>query len=486
MEGIATSVPADQESWAEIEFGDAHLGDARRTARLVQLASALGARPSASLPAAAPDAATLKAAYRFFDNDAILPGALLESHVAATVARMQAVPLVLAVQDTTLLDWTDHPATTELGPLASARHQGLLVHSTLALTAERVPLGVLAQQVWARDAAHFGQQVDHKARAVADKESQKWLTSLAAVNAARRQCPETHFVSVADREGDVYDLWAAPRERGVDLLVRAAWDRCLVAAAAPAEPEPAEPRRLWAAVAAAPVAATLRLDLPRRAARPGQAAQAARHATVSVRWCAVTLRPPQPRRQEGLPEVAAWAIWVVEAQPPPGVEPVEWLLLTTGAVHETSQALQRVEWYACRWGIEVWHKVLKSGCRLEARQLQTGARLRRCVTLYSVIAWRLLYSTMLARALPEAPCTALLEEDEWQALYCRLHQTSVAPAAPPSLREAVRGIARLGGFLGRQGDGEPGVTVLWRGFQHLSEITSMYRIMRSHPQASPP
>lgn len=477
------------DSWAQVEFGGAHLGDARRTARLVQLATVLAQAPGASLPAASGELATLKAAYRFFDSKAIRPAALLESHAAATLERARAVPLVLAVQDTTYLDWTHHPHTSGLGPLVSAKHQGLLAHSTLLITPERLPLGLLAQEVWARDAATFGQQPDHKTRPIEDKESHKWLTSVDAVNDAARQCPQTQFVSVADREADIYDLWRAPRARGVHLLVRAAWNRGVMMAP-PSDPEAdPEPARLFAAVAAAPLAATLTLHLPPQAARPGHAAQPARQATVSVRWTAVTLRPPRARRHEKLPEVAAWAVWVVEEQPPAGLTAVEWLLLTTTPVLETSQALQRVEWYACRWGIEVWHKVLKSGCRIEARQLETAARLERCLALYSVIAWRILYSTMLARAVPEAPCTVLLEEAEWQALHCRLQQTTEVPAQPPSLREAVRGIARLGGFLGRRGDGEPGVTVLWRGFQQLREITTMYRIMRAPappPSGGPP
>ncbi len=204
-------------SWAEEEFGDADLGDVRRTARLVQLASVLGAQPSASLPAAMPDWADLKAAYRFFDNDCVHAEAVLESHLQATVRRLQAVPLALAVQDTTYLDWTDHTATTGLGPLATPTHQGLLAHTTLALTPEHVPLGLLQQQTWARDAA-VHRQGDHKDRAITEKESEKWLTSLQAVVALQAQCPQTHFVSVGDREADLYELFLVERPSTVDLL----------------------------------------------------------------------------------------------------------------------------------------------------------------------------------------------------------------------------------------------------------------------------
>ncbi len=454
--------------WATNEFGAAALGDARRTARLVALAEALGACPAASLPEACGSPAALKAAYRFFDTAEVTPDAVLARHVQATYARLTAVPLVLAAQDTTLLDWTAHPATTGLGPLSSARQQGLLAHSTLALTPERVPLGLLAQETWARDAATFGQLPDQHARGIAEKESQKWLTSLAAVAAARAACPQTHFVSVGDREADVYDLFAAARPAGVDLLVRATQDRGIA---------DATHRRLRAAVAAAPRAATVTLHLPRRAAQP------ARQAILAVRWRAVTLRPPARRASEGLPPVAVWAVWAVEEAPPAGQEPVAWLLLTTVPVADTAAALARLAWYACRWGIEVWHKVLKSGCRIEARQLATADRLRRCLALYSVIAWRVVWATMLARALPDAPCTALLADDEWQALYCAVHHTPTPPAQPPPLRDAVRWLARLGGFLGRTRDDDPGVTVLWKGFQHLADLATMYRIMR--PPATP-
>src|ERR687886_1774318 len=161
---------ADGETWAEEEFGEAALGDVRRTARLVQLATVLGAQPSAALPAAADEAATLKAAYRFFDNDHIHADAILASHGRATTARLAAVPLVLAVQDTTYLDWTTHPATSGLGPLVHATQQGLLAHTTLAITPERVPLGLLAQEVWARDAASFAQQGAPKQRPIDEKE----------------------------------------------------------------------------------------------------------------------------------------------------------------------------------------------------------------------------------------------------------------------------------------------------------------------------
>jgi hypothetical protein len=465
MSRLLMNVSEDETLWVVTEFAEAELGDARRMRRLVELATALAQRPGASLPEACGRRAGLKAAYRFFDNAAIEPQDILESHVAATLNRLSPVSLVLAVQDTTALDWTAHPATTGLGPLAHPAHRGLLVHTTLAITPERVPLGLLAQHVWARDPDDLGQRARRKHRPIAEKESRKWLTSLEAVSEVHARCPQTRFVSVGDREADVYDLLLVERPAGVELLVRAAWNRRVE------HPE----HYLWATVATQPVVATLTVQVPRHEQQP------ARTATLALRWCPVTVCPPRHRQAERLPPVQIWAVQVLEASPPTGSAPIEWLLLTTCAVHTTADAVERVEWYACRWGIELLHKVLKSGCRIEARQLETAERLQRCLPIYSVIAWRILYATMLSRAVPETACTALLEPEEWQALYCAIHVTATPPATPPSLRQVVHWLGRLGGFLDRRGDGEPGVTVLWKGFQHLADLTTMYRIMRPVP-----
>lgn len=459
------SSQADDTNWAVSECADADLGDLRRTKRLVELAGVLAQHPTAAFPEACGDGAMLKAAYRFFANDAIAPQDFLSSHIEATYSRLHQVPLVLAVQDTTEVDWTSHRATQGLGPLGHTACQGLLVHSTLAFTPERVPLGLLAQHVWARDPDDIGKRTRRKQLPISQKESQKWLTRLEAVGSAHDGCPTTRFVSVGDREADVYDLLAAVRPEGVELVIRASWDRAVCA------PE----HYVWATVEAQPVVEHLFLQVPRRGSHPG------RDATLSLRFCPLTLRPPRHRQSEGLPAVALWAVQVREVEPPDGVEAIEWLLLTTVAVHTVADAIERVEWYACRWGIEVWPRMLKSGCRIEARQLATGERLRRCLTLYSIIAWRVLYATMLARAVPEMPCRVLLAIEEWQALYCAIHHCPTPPERPPSLGQAVRWMAQLGGFVGRRRRDQSGAETLWRGFQHLTDFTSMYRMMRSAP-----
>jgi hypothetical protein len=199
---------------------------------------------------------------------------------------------------------------------------------------------------------------------MSQKESQQWLHSLDAVYTARDCCPTTRLVSVGDREADVYDVLAAARPEGVDLLMRAAWDRGVRG------PE----RAIWATVAAQPVVEHLLLTVPRRP-------QAARDATLALRFCPVTRCPPRHRQREGLPAVTLWAVQVQEVEPPTDVTPIAWLLLTTVAVETVDDAIERVQWYSCRWGIEVWHRIVKSGCRIAERQLASGERLQRCLTL---------------------------------------------------------------------------------------------------------
>ena len=248
----------DEDAWAVTECAEAELGEARRMPRLVALATVLAQRPGASRPEACGDRAMLKAADRCFDNAAIDPQDLLDSHVDATLTRLATGPLVLAVQETTALDWTTPPATTGLGPLTHPAPRGLHVHTTLAITPERVPLGLLAQPVWARDPEDRGKRTTRKQRPIAEKERQQWRTRVEAVLAARRACPQTRFIRVGDREAEGYDLLAVERPAGVERLIRAAWNRCGT-----------QPEHFgWATVAACPVEATVTVQVPRRAAPP--------------------------------------------------------------------------------------------------------------------------------------------------------------------------------------------------------------------------
>lgn len=457
------------EQWAQAEFSAAELGDKRRTARLVELAQQLSERPEMSLPHALENTAALKAAYRFFDNADIAHESVLAPHVLSSIRRMQDRPVVLAVQDTSYLDYATHPATEALGPLSGEGGHGMVMHTTFAVTPERLPLGVLSLRLWARDRAKPRQNETRRTRAIKDKESHKWLESVQSVAALKQRLAGTRLVSVADRESDVFEFFLEAQKLGVDLLTRAAYDRNV----------DGDQQQVFATLASAPVVAHKYLALaatPKRKARTAQ---------LEIRACPLVLHAPRNGTARGLAPLALWGVWAYELDAPLGAEPLDWKLLTSVPILTAEHALERLEWYAARWSIEQWHKVLKDGCRIEMRQLQSAERLKRLITVYAVIAWRIFYATLLARLVPDMSCTAILQQEEWEALYCRIHHTPIPVATPPPLRQSVRWIARLGGFLGRRSDGEPGSKTLWRGFQHLIAMTEMYRIMKPHMPAAP-
>lgn len=452
------------QSWAAQELRRAQLGDGRLNRRLVRVVEDLAAQPSASVPQASGTWAATKGVYRFWDSEQVTPEAIRASHTQSTVERVGAYPLVLAIQDTTDLDFAHHPATQGLGPLDNIFQHGLKVHSSLAASSEGVPLGLLHQAVWVRDPDQVGVSQRRRQRETKDKESQRWLTALAASQAV---VPEAvSVVTVADSEADIYDLFALERRPGSHLLIRGTHNRRVDHTA----------RYLWAAVRQSPERGQYRLALRRKEG------QAARTATLQVRYVSLEIQPPRHHLQRGvLSPVPLQVILVEERTAPPGVTPICWLLLTSLPVESLTDALRYVRWYSYRWLIERYHFVLKSGCRLEKLQLEEAERIQRALATYGIVAWRLLWLTYEARQNPDAACDGVLEAHEWQSLYSKIHQTSHPPATPPTLRQAVRWIAQLGGFLGRKHDGEPGVQTIWLGLRRLSDIAAMWQLLRPSP-----
>ncbi len=367
---------------------------------------------------------------------------------------------MLVPQDTTSLHYTGHVDGESMGPIGKRSHGpvGLMLHNSHAFTPDGVPLGVVSADCWARDPNDPDPPPE-------EKESGKWLWAYRVLKAIAPRLPNTTLVSIGDREADLFELFERARDpKSPRLLVRAnrGRQRKVVTDAGLAP--------LRDHVGGLEVAGSIVLQLPRRGK------QAARSAELSVRLAPVDLKPPRGATQEPLP---LGAVLVKEETPPEGIEGVEWLLLTNVATANLAEALERVRWYAARWGIEVFHRTLKTGCQIEERQLGYVARLENCLAIDMVVAWRIYYLTMLGRMEPEAPCTLFFQDPEWKALYTWYHHTTVLPDEPPTLREATRWVAIKGGFQGRKSDGHPGAEVLWHGLQQLDVAIDMYLIY--HP-----
>ena len=455
------------EDWAEEEFGDADLGDERLVCRLQTLARQFWGKPTGPITLACGPAGA-KGAYRFFSNGKTSMDKILDAHIEATVRRVQEHPLVLVPQDTTSLNYTAHPATEGIGPIQNVESSAasLELHSGLAFTPDGTPLGLLHAACWARD-AEPRDKAGIKAVPIEDKESFKWILGYRALAAIQKRCRKTHLVSMTDREGDVYELFAEARAAGAagpGLIVRQERSRRRAVAA----PDDAQ-QLLWDAMSRLPVGAVVDITIARHPGKP------ARTARTRVRFGPVKLQPPRDRKHLG--EVAAWAVYVREEDPPSDGERLEWMLVTNLPTDTCEIAIERTQQYGNRWGIEVFHRTLKSGCRMEDRQLHNAKRLETCLAIDMVVAWRIFYLAMLGRETPDVPCTVFFQDDEWRALVCFTERNPEPPPAPPTLREASAMVGRLGGFLGRKRDGDPGTECMWRGLQRLDDITMTWQVL---------
>src|SRR2546428_7152602 len=354
---------------------------------------------------------------------------LLEPHYQATQQRIAEHQIVLAVQDTTSLNYSTHPATENLGPIGSKPEGiiGLMVHDTMAFSLEGTPLGLVDVQCWARDGAEFGKKHQRKQRRIEEKESHKWLESFRHVAEVQRQCPNTMLVSVGDREADIYELFHLALEdpKGPKLLVRAEQNRLLEDGQG----------HLWPLVEQQPLAGMRRILVPRRKNQP------AREAWLEIRFAEVTLKPPHGKSRYG--SLQLWAVMAQEVDAPEGIEPLSWMLLTTCPVTSFAEATEKLDWYTKRWCIEIYHKTLKSGCKIEERQLGNADTIEACLAIDMVVAWRIYHMTKLGREVPDVPCTVFCEQDEWKALVSFILKRPIIDGTPPTAREDLRMVGRL-------------------------------------------
>ena len=439
--GQRTSAIDEPADWVEEELGTAQFYDPRLNRRLFQLTRDFYSQPQAPITQACGSHAKAKAAYRFFENKRVSMDEVLSAHLESTIERIKPCDVVLAVQDTTSVDYTGHRGMEGLGPTNNKKDAaiGLLVHDTMAFTTDGTPLGLLDVQCWARDPQDRGKKERRKELPIEQKESMKWLKSYRAVCEVQKVCPDTVFVSVGDRESDIYELFleAMKNPDGPKLLVRCERTRN----------RKTETDFLWEEMAKQPVAGVQMVHIPRRGC------QLEREAKLEVRYAPVTLKPPGGKNYA---PVNVWMVYAREIDYPKSVKsPLEWMLLTTAQVHTLEDACERLAWYAKRWGIEIYHRTLKSGCRIEDRWFDSTDSLEPCLAIDMVVAWRIYHLTKLGREVPDHPCTIFFQEAEWKALYILVNKTTDLPAKEPTMHEAVRMLARLGGFLGRKATANP-------------------------------
>lgn len=461
--------------WAMGEFGESQLGDKRLTKRLVKLADSLANMPESSINQACSSWSEVKAAYRFFQNDNVDAAKILASHARQTAQRANNYAKVLVIQDTSYISYNGHIKTTGLGVIAKKQKesQGLIVHTAFAVSTEGLPLGIVDQKIEARlphpeEAKKYKNKNHYNGTIpIEDKESMKWLVSLKKTNELFNS-KETEIITICDRECDIYDFFKFANELKTPVLVRGSNKNRQVNKVSRCSEKDKE--KLGEVVASFPVAGKIEVKVPAKDNKPE------RLASLEVSYGMFTMNAPinnVKHRKEKLPDFSIYAVYVVEKNAPEKTAPLEWLLLTNLKISNYEEALEKVKWYCLRWKIEVFHKILKSGLKVEECRLQTGPRLIRYLTVMSIIAWRIFYIALIARERPELPCTILLGE-EWKILYISKYKRK--PNKVPSIKETVMWIAGLGGHLGRKNDKEPGPIVVWRGWKRLNDLTNGWQL----------
>lgn len=471
--------------WVVEEMKTADLKDKRLNRRLQELLSDLAGQPTASIPAACGGGrAEMVAAYRFFENEKTTFADVLQPHIDSTRKRIGAQPVVVLSQDTTEVDVTRPEKQVKgAGPLDGDSRRGALLHVLHAFTPDGTPLGTLHAQQWVRDEEVKCASKSRAERAnipIEQKESYRWITTLRKVNEEALNCPSTQLICVADSEADIFELVVEgmSEPQNSDWIVRACQDRALLV-----ESEESEKQRyLREYLLANPVLFTQMIHVRGRAAkvtcdvRGRRQPRESRQTEVEVRAATVTLRPPW-RSDRKLPPVTVNVVLVSEPNPPPGDEPVNWLLITSLPVGDIEQVRKVIQYYCLRWMIEVFFRALKSGCRIEERQFEYLDRLTTCLALYLIVAWRTLYVCRLGRSCPDISCEAVFEPAEWKSVW-KVVRREDPPVTPPKLGTVVRLIAQLGGYVNRKRPDPPGPQTVWLGLQRMHDMALCWELFR--------
>ena len=471
--------------WVMEELQQAELFDKRLEQRFRKLLDSLAKASDASIPAACNDRAEMVAAYRFFDNQKVEFENVLQPHIESSYTRVGNQRVSLLIQDTTELDLTrPHSEVVETAPLQNGNRCGALLHLLHAFTTDGTPLGTMAAEAWPRETTEESKKLKRGSSAkrmqcarkpFEEKETYRWLTTAEHCSEIKECCPDTQLVMLADRESDITEVIAYCRsQHNFDWIIRSEGSRVLnkqnkaeTSVSAHDALRQTEPRF------------ERELEIRKRHSwgngtslkhRPGKADRRARTVKTVVHAEQLTLNDPRVGKREG---VTVNAVLVREKRPGKRDQPVEWLLLTSLPIDTRDEVERVIEYYLMRWMIELFFKVLKSGCKIESRRFEHLDRFLPALSLYLIVAWRSLYVCRISRACPDASCETLYTEAEWRGVW-QVVTKSAPPSKPPGLMEMTRIMAQRGGYINRKNSGPPGPQTVWLGLQEMYTIAECW------------
>ncbi len=455
------------------ELDGINLGDKRLNKRCKLVIDALAVDPQLSINAACDGWNETHAAYELLDHSKATPAKILHPHQLKSLDRVRQHQVVLIPQDTTELDYTAHPPK-DARCLNKQNRFGFYEHVELAVTPNGLTLGVLGTQSFDRDPDSLGVAHDRRPLPIEDKESHRWLQGYQHACELQALCPNTTLVSIADREGDIYDLFVEHRDHDgprAEFITRAKQARSTVDRDFEAGP------RVFCKVLnelrESPLLGTRTIELPATPKRE------ARNAVLELRALTVTVKPPHGRA--GMKPVAMNVVLVEEVGGPGDGTDVSWQLLTSLPIDTLEAAWLVVDYYRQRWQIEVYFRTLKTGCRVEDMRLERNARLKNALALYEVIAWRILYLMHLNRTDPDIPCNEVFAEHEWKSVWFVTKKTP-PPLKPPTLAEFLRQLTSLGGYNNRATERPPGPLPFWIGLRRMHDLAIAFQIFKNLPE----
>ena len=438
--------------WALREMGLSDFNDERLTQRAVKIAATLLQHPHSSIPAGCGNWSDTKAVYRFFDNNKIDSSTMLSSHIGETINRCLQLDTVLVAQDTTTMNLTNKEVSG-LGRIGMGDLQGFFSHSALAMNTAGIPQGLLYQKIYTRKTITQNKEYKKhfKRLPVEEKETGKWVE---VIDCVKERLQNKHVVVIGDREADIYDVFAKGINLGIELLIRTKQNRLVS--------ERTDDKRihLFDKANQGTVVAVYTTDVPTEMKK-----QVSREANLTIRVSAFTQYSSKHQGKK-LP-LPLFLLDVIEENPPTGEEPIHWMLTTTMEVKTPDEAIEKVQWYMYRWRIERFHYILKTGAfNVEKLQFETFPRFKKAITMFSIVAWRILFTTYQAREHPQDDASILFSKEELLVLCYKEKKIKTTMTC----QEAIKALAKLGGYLARNHDGPPGVKTLWLGFQALQYI----------------
>ena len=444
-------------SWAELEFQTMDLGDIRLNRRAISIVETLGLAPGRTIPQTFQSWGDTKACYNFFSNDLVSEKKIIAPHIEQTIARMKEYPIVLLPNDTSELDYNSKNAMEGKERITNTK-KGLWLHPTIAVTPERVMLGIVDVNFWQRklEVNPEGSQQDKVP--IEDKESYRWLQSYRRACEIAKDMPGTKLINIADREGDIIELFDEVTKQkksggAADIIVRAQYDRLL------AKEKKGEQNKLRQKLKEAQSLGEIEFYVPPTEKRGG------RKVKQQLKGLTVSMKPGNKKVSVKINVVMA-----IEEHPPVGEDALMWILITSLPVDTFEDVVKVISYYLCRWEVETFFKVLKSGCKIEERQLQTADRMKALITIFMVLAWRVMFTMMMGRVHGEMSCDVVFDEAEWKSVYKILNRKEGLPVKAPSLAEFIVMIVILGWYVNRKSEGPPGVKVIWKGMARMVDF----------------